>query len=104
MIGEAIPFMSRGRTKYTHARYSHPDLLEPHILRSLGNVKVTGIYTSCNACHAVCLDIDGTAWLFGRNTSGCLGLPKVEYVSESFKFCHPNHYFLPKILLSTHFS
>ncbi|VDC05500.1 unnamed protein product [Peniophora sp. CBMAI 1063] len=62
---------------------SHPDLLEPHILRSLGNVKVTGIHTSCNACHAVCLDADGAAWLFGRNTSGCLGLPTVEYVSEN---------------------
>ncbi|KAJ3796343.1 regulator of chromosome condensation 1/beta-lactamase-inhibitor protein II [Lentinula aff. detonsa] len=54
----------------------HPDLLEPHILRSLSNVKVVSVHTGCAACHFVVLDIDGNAWIFGRNGSCCLGVTK----------------------------
>ncbi|KAF8325028.1 regulator of chromosome condensation 1/beta-lactamase-inhibitor protein II [Amanita rubescens] len=52
-----------------------PDLLEPHLLRSLLNVKTTSIHTSGSGCHFVCIDIDGQAWIFGRNGASCLGLP-----------------------------
>lgn len=51
-----------------------PDLLEPHILRSLSDIKVVSIHTSCAGCHCVVLDIDGTAWLFGRNEKSALGV------------------------------
>ncbi|KAJ3997061.1 regulator of chromosome condensation 1/beta-lactamase-inhibitor protein II [Lentinula boryana] len=54
----------------------HPDLLEPHILRSLSNVKVVSVHTGCAACHFVVLDVDGNAWIFGRNGSCCLGVTK----------------------------
>ncbi|KAF8888101.1 RCC1/BLIP-II [Infundibulicybe gibba] len=49
----------------------NPDLLEPHILRSLSNVKITSIHTSCNGCHFVALDTDGVAWLFGDEICAC---------------------------------
>ncbi|KZT36865.1 RCC1/BLIP-II protein [Sistotremastrum suecicum HHB10207 ss-3] len=52
-----------------------PDLLEPHILRSLSNVKAVSIHTSCCSCHCIVLDVDGTAWMFGRNTPPAMGLP-----------------------------
>ncbi|TFK37496.1 regulator of chromosome condensation 1/beta-lactamase-inhibitor protein II [Crucibulum laeve] len=61
----------------------NPDLLEPHILRSLGNVKAVSVHTSCCGCHFVVLDIDGTAWLFGRNGSSALGVSGEEYISEN---------------------
>ncbi|KAF9060521.1 RCC1/BLIP-II [Rhodocollybia butyracea] len=67
----------------------HPDLLEPHILRSLANVQVTSVYSGCAACHSVALDTDGNAWLFGRNGSSCLGVSKdhtgkaVDAISEN---------------------
>ncbi|KAI0057641.1 RCC1/BLIP-II [Artomyces pyxidatus] len=61
----------------------HPDLLEPHILRSLSNIKVVSIHASCAGCHCIVLDADGTAWLFGRNQSTALGVPGVEYISEN---------------------
>ncbi|KAJ7173734.1 regulator of chromosome condensation 1/beta-lactamase-inhibitor protein II [Mycena filopes] len=62
-----------------------PDLLEPHILRSLSNVKAASIHTSAHSCHCVVLDVDGVAWLFGRNGSCALGLPSttVDSISES---------------------
>ncbi|KAJ7918807.1 regulator of chromosome condensation 1/beta-lactamase-inhibitor protein II [Mycena leptocephala] len=61
-----------------------PDLLEPHILRSLSNIKATSIHTSAHSCHCVVLDVDGVAWLFGRNGSCALGLPNtVDAISES---------------------
>ncbi|KAF8075359.1 regulator of chromosome condensation 1/beta-lactamase-inhibitor protein II [Lyophyllum atratum] len=63
--------------------YDHPDLLEPHILRSLSNVPILSVHTSCNGCHFVCLDLSGAAWLFGRNGFGCLGIAGDEYVSEN---------------------
>lgn len=59
-----------------------PDLLEPHILRSLSNVKITGIYASHSSCHYVAIDIDGAAWLFGRAERAAIGVPD-EYVSEN---------------------
>ncbi|KAF5341225.1 hypothetical protein D9611_005924 [Ephemerocybe angulata] len=65
----------------------NPDLLEPHILRSLLNVKVVSIHTSCSGCHFVALDVDGQAWLFGRNGSSCLGVVDVDYVSENAPVC-----------------
>lgn len=58
------------------------DLLEPHILRSLSNVKAVSIHTSHSACHCVVLDIDGTAWLFGRNERSVLGAPG-DVISEN---------------------
>lgn len=51
----------------------NPDLLEPHILRSLGNVRAVSVHTSCCSCHNVVIDADGAAWLFGRNGHGQLG-------------------------------
>ncbi|KAI0078717.1 RCC1/BLIP-II [Panus rudis PR-1116 ss-1] len=59
-----------------------PDLLEPHILRSLSNIKVTSLHTHCASCHVVALDIDGSAWLFGRNEKSSLGTTG-EFVSEN---------------------
>ena len=62
---------------------SHPDLLEPHILRSLSNVKAISIHASCAGCHTIVLDVDGTAWLFGRNQPAALGVPGVDAISEN---------------------
>lgn len=64
-------------------RDRNPDLLEPHILRSLANVKITSVHTSCAGCHFVAIDIDGYAWLFGRNGFSCLGVSGEEYISEN---------------------
>ncbi|KAI6112530.1 regulator of chromosome condensation 1/beta-lactamase-inhibitor protein II [Pisolithus sp. B1] len=61
-----------------------PDLLEPHILRSLSNVKITSIYGSCCACHFIAIDIHGAAWMFGRNGPHCaLGVTATDSISES---------------------
>ncbi|KAF7431201.1 hypothetical protein PC9H_006922 [Pleurotus ostreatus] len=60
-----------------------PDLLEPHILRSLSNVKAVSVHTSCCGCHCVVLDTEGDAWLFGRNGFSALGVTGVDAVSES---------------------
>lgn len=65
------------------APYSGPDLLEPHILRSLSNVKITSIHTFCAGCQVVALDADGAAWLFGRNDRSALGVAGVEFISEN---------------------
>jgi hypothetical protein len=62
---------------------SHPDLLEPHILRSLSNVKVVSVHASCAGCHTIVLDIEGTAWLFGRNQLAALGVPGIDAISEN---------------------
>jgi alpha-tubulin suppressor-like RCC1 family protein len=42
------------------------------------------VHTSHSGCHAVVLDVHGTAYLFGRNTSSCLGVDSgaVPYISE----------------------
>ncbi|KAG6381859.1 regulator of chromosome condensation 1/beta-lactamase-inhibitor protein II [Boletus reticuloceps] len=60
-----------------------PDLLEPHILRSLSNVKITSIHASCCSCHFIALDIDGAAWMFGRNAPCALGVAGADFVSEN---------------------
>lgn len=59
------------------------DLLEPHILRSLSNVKATSIHASCCGCHCIVLDVDGVAWLFGRNSPSALGVEKDDVISEN---------------------
>jgi len=64
-------------------RDRNPDLLEPSILRSLVNVKITSVHTSCASCHFVAIDVDGDAWLFGRNGFSCLGISGEEYISEN---------------------
>lgn len=66
-----------------HTVSRNPDLLEPYLLRSLLNVKTVSVHASCAGCHFVAIDIDGNAWLFGRNGFGCLGVPDVEYISEN---------------------
>jgi len=62
---------------------SHPELLEPHILRSLSNVKISSIHTSCFGCHCIMLDIDGAAWMFGRNERSAMGVSNVDQISEN---------------------
>ncbi|KAG8936417.1 hypothetical protein FRC03_001989 [Tulasnella sp. 419] len=61
-----------------------PDLPTPHILRSLSNIKAVSVHTSHSGCHAIVLSLDGAAYLFGRNSSGGLGLPSSShpFVSE----------------------
>ncbi|KAI5980788.1 regulator of chromosome condensation 1/beta-lactamase-inhibitor protein II [Pisolithus albus] len=60
-----------------------PDLLEPHILRSLCNVKITSIHGSCCACHFIAIDIHGAAWMLGRNGPHCaLGQATTDSISE----------------------
>jgi alpha-tubulin suppressor-like RCC1 family protein len=71
-----------------------PDLSEPHILRSLANINAVSVHTSHSGCHAVVLDVHGTAHLFGRNASSCLGLPAsvTPVVSEqSPRAIRPSH-------------
>jgi alpha-tubulin suppressor-like RCC1 family protein len=50
-----------------------PDLASPHILRSLSAVKVVAVHGGSAACHFVARALDGSAYIFGRNTAGCLG-------------------------------
>ena len=69
--------------RYSYHCYSGPDLLEPHILRSLGNIKVTSIHASCAGSHFVALDVDGAAWLLGRNERSSLGASVGDVVSEN---------------------
>lgn len=57
-------------------------MLEPHILRSLSNVKAVAVYTGHSASHCIVLDTDGAAWMFGRNERSVLGLPG-DVVSEN---------------------
>jgi alpha-tubulin suppressor-like RCC1 family protein len=71
-----------------------PDLPHAHILRSLANVKAVSVHTSHSGCHVVVLDIYGTAYLFGRNTSSCLGVyaSAVPVISErSPRKLRPSH-------------
>lgn len=62
---------------------NHPDLPEPHILRSLSNVRIVSIHTSSNGCHSIMLDVSGTAWMFGRNERSSLGVAGRDCVSEN---------------------
>ncbi|KAH8917845.1 RCC1/BLIP-II [Atractiella rhizophila] len=50
-----------------------PDLLAPHILRTVAEVKIQQICTSHSSNHAVFIDVNGTAFFIGRNTHGQLG-------------------------------
>ncbi|TFK62794.1 RCC1/BLIP-II [Pluteus cervinus] len=72
-----------GGPKVENEDKPNPDLLEPHTLRSLSNVQAVSIHTGCSGCHFVVIDIDGNAWLFGRNGSNALGVEGVEYISEN---------------------
>ncbi|KAF8584248.1 RCC1/BLIP-II [Ramaria rubella] len=64
-------------------RSTRPDLLQPHILRSLANVNAVSIHTSPSSCHCIVLDTDGSAWLFGRNNNSALGVAGADEVSEN---------------------
>ncbi|GJE93212.1 RCC1/BLIP-II protein [Phanerochaete sordida] len=76
--------LGRKGSKKAQDESQGPDLLEPHILRSLGNVKAVSVHTSHSACHCVVIDVDGAAWLFGRNERAVLGAPALgEVISES---------------------
>ncbi|KAK2467166.1 hypothetical protein APHAL10511_000715 [Amanita phalloides] len=66
------------------------DLLEPHLLRSLLNVKTRSVHTACSGCHFVCIDVHGQAWLFGRNGSSCLGVPSSSSSSSSSSSTDPS--------------
>ncbi|KAL7414472.1 regulator of chromosome condensation 1/beta-lactamase-inhibitor protein II [Mrakia frigida] len=61
-----------------------PDLLSPHIIRSLSNVKTTAVFSSSSSDHVVCLDVNGHAYLFGRNFPPALG-PSAQgpFISEA---------------------
>lgn len=54
-------------------RTNRPDITTPSIVRSLSNVKIASIHSSPVACHFVCIDVLGQAWVFGRNESSSLG-------------------------------
>lgn len=41
------------------------------------------VHTSCAGCHVIVLDVDGQAWLFGRNQSCALGISGVDVISEN---------------------
>ncbi|KAK7435367.1 hypothetical protein VKT23_019722 [Stygiomarasmius scandens] len=89
----------KDRTGASKSDDSNPDLLEPHILRSLANVPVRSIHTSCSGCHFVVIDAGSSssspllpssdsdsgnsAWLFGRNGNSCLGVEGVDAISEN---------------------
>lgn len=46
-------------------------------------MKIASVHGSCSGCHFVAIDIEGNAWLFGRNGFSALGVPTVEYISEN---------------------
>lgn len=71
------------QTLNTLPLHNSPDLAEPHILRSLSNVKVTSIHASSHGCHSIMLDVSGAAWMFGRNERASLGAAGREYISEN---------------------
>jgi hypothetical protein len=54
------------------------DLFELHILRSLSNVPVVSIHSSCSGNYFIAIDTSGDAWLFSRNTSSALGVKGIE--------------------------
>lgn len=60
----------------------HPDLMSPHLLRSLRTVKVVSIHTSSHSSHAVAIDVNGVAYLWGRASYSALGLPMTAAVWE----------------------
>ncbi|KAI5454507.1 hypothetical protein NCC49_003405 [Naganishia albida] len=50
------------------------DLLSPHIVRALSNIKIVKLWSGCTALHVVCIDVYGNAHFIGRNTFGCFGI------------------------------
>jgi alpha-tubulin suppressor-like RCC1 family protein len=66
--GTDWPKLGRKDRKAAEDEDAPPDLLEPHILRSLSNVKVISIHGSHSGCQFIALDINGQAWTFGRYT------------------------------------
>lgn len=79
---ELLQFHTSPDTEYPFTSNS-PDLPEPHILRSLSNVKISSIHASSHGCHSIMLDVTGTAWMFGRNERASLGVAGREYISEN---------------------
>ncbi|KAG8854820.1 hypothetical protein FRB96_007349 [Tulasnella sp. 330] len=76
--------LGRKDPKGTKASDPSPDLASPHILRSLANIKAVSIHTSHSGCHAVVISLEGNAYLFGRNSNGCLGVTsKTAFISET---------------------
>lgn len=41
------------------------------------------MHAGCAGCHVIALDVEGQAWLFGRNTSSALGVSGVDVISEN---------------------
>ncbi|KAN0062784.1 hypothetical protein ACQY0O_004980 [Thecaphora frezii] len=74
--GTDWPNLGRKATKAGAAQVSnpeYPDLLGPHILRSVSNVRMSRVHTSHSSCHAVLLSVDGDAYVLGRNEQGQCG-------------------------------
>ncbi|CAO1637787.1 unnamed protein product [Sympodiomycopsis kandeliae] len=51
------------------------DVPTPHILRYVSNFKITNAYAGHSACHAVFVNVQGDAFVYGRNEKGQCGLP-----------------------------
>lgn len=51
------------------------DIPTPHILRYVSNFKVTNAFAGHSACHAVFVNVQGDAFVYGRNEKGQCGLP-----------------------------
>ncbi|CED84407.1 Uncharacterized conserved protein, contains RCC1 domain [Phaffia rhodozyma] len=60
-----------------------PNLMGPHILRSLCNVQVQSVHSSPSGSHFICIDTIGHAHLFGRNSPSALGSPQADPTSPS---------------------
>ncbi|CAD6890037.1 unnamed protein product [Tilletia controversa] len=56
-----------------------PDLLAPHILRGLANVRMQRVFTSSVSSHVVFLSSTGNAYVYGRNESGQCGFPSATH-------------------------
>ena len=56
--------------------------------RILSGVKISRVFTSCNAAHSIAVDISGTAYGWGRNEAGQLGpdLPADVVLPEKLDF------------------
>ena len=57
------------------------DLVAPHILRALCNVRIDRVVTSCVADHAVFLATNGDTYVYGRNDSGQCGVAPARALS-----------------------
>lgn len=52
----------------------YPNLLEPHLIKTLMGVKIRFIAAGAAACHCIAGDMDGRCFTWGRNEKGQLGL------------------------------